>query len=324
MTTALDRLNRATQTILDTKASYGNVKNAVDGLADLFAELTGFTPDSMNVTQTADVALEAGAALNPHDAAMTLRDFQRTAQFHRGIRAAIDRLLAANDERPLRIGYAGCGPYGSLIVPLLPLYSADDVRCHFLEINEQALASCRRLVAALGLGGSVAEYWLGDATRYRGGPFHLVVIEAMQRALDKEPHVAIAANMATQLVEDGILVPERVRLTAVLLDPGREFGEGARSRVELGVVYELDRGSAGEPTGAPATITIPSDKPPSHELWILTQITTFAGFTLGDYDSGLTMPVAAPLSRQPRAGERVRFWYELCKHPHLACEIIRD
>src|SRR5690606_11640875 len=110
---------------------------------------------------------------------------------------------------------------------------------------------------ALGLGGHVMQQVLGDAVEYRhqGEPYHIVVLEIMQRALGEEPQVAACANLVRQLAPGGALIPERIDLRAVLCDHSLELSHRSASRApdaarakrrDLGVVFRLTRDSCLE------------------------------------------------------------------------------
>ena len=98
-------------------------------------------------------------------------------------------------------------------------------------------------------------YVCADATTYVWPPelpLHIVLVETMQRALEKEPQAAVSLNLAPQLCDGGILVPERISVDLCLYDPAREFPvanpdgtfEDTRLRLNLGTVPESTAKSA--------------------------------------------------------------------------------
>ena len=336
-------LIEAVNTILDMRASPGEIYKAINRLADLFTELSTFHDDPIQASPLrTELKLPFGKAISPDDAANCMRDVCRTAQFYRGIRLGLEQLITTCSERPLRIVYAGCGPFAALVVPLMPLLEPGEIEFHLWEVHEQSLELSRQLIHQLGLEAFVGEYWLGDASLEHNltQNVHMVITETMQAALAKEPQVAITANLAPRLPKGGILIPEKIRLIATLLDPSQEFAlaQGQKTegfRKDLGVAFELDRESVCEIEKLHAAnpsqkiripsrrVVIPYPNSSSHKLWIRTQIRIFGAVELGDYDSGLTIPMAAPVEESLVGGEEVQFYYELGQAPGLRCEVVK-
>jgi hypothetical protein len=194
-----------------------------------------------------DTVLPDGEAISPESAARFVLDYTRTSQFLRGMRLALQAALERFSERPLDILYAGCGPFAPLGLLLTHRFSPLDVRFTLLDIHELSLNSARRVFEAFGRDEFIGDCLACDAATYRHPTaMHVVIAETMQRALQKEPQVAVILNLAPQLKEGGILVPEAITVRSALYDSRHEFGpiDSARIRIDLGPLLELGADTA--------------------------------------------------------------------------------
>jgi hypothetical protein len=157
----------------------------------------------------------------------------------------------------------------------------------------------------------------------------------MQRALEKEPQVAILMNMAPQLTAGGLMVPEMIAVDAVLTDLSQELGGNGvlaepnaprplSGRIPLGRILELDRervcswAAAGVPSHLPPTrIALPSLIAAHYSLVLATTIRTFGAHELREYESGLTHPL---MVHDWRAGDDIEFTYRLGEKPGFHLE----
>jgi hypothetical protein len=176
----------------------------------------------------------------------------------------------------------------------------------------------------------------------------MVVTETMQRALSKEPQVAITLNLAPQLCPGGIFIPERVTIDAYLCDPQKEFGPGGRdrdessrvtpredgARIRLGRVFELSTEKAidlawinGERKRytqgyLPATaIDLPEEMAEGLKLALTTTITVYEMIMLGEYESGLTHPFWLYDFSRAKNEDRVEFQYRFGGNPGFKWQI---
>jgi hypothetical protein len=194
-------------------------------------------------------------------------------------------------EEPVRVLYAGCGPFAPLFV--LPAIHLDHRAYRFtlLDVHQESLDAARSIVDALGLS---ADYEQCDAVAYQwpaGRPLHVVIVEAMQRALENEPQVAITGNLAPQLCPRGILIPENIRVEAWLADVSREF-EPEPDRVRLGTLLEVN---AHLPDRfEPVRLMLPEHTRGSYSIALYMWVEVFGGHALGPYDSAITYPVFIP------------------------------
>lgn len=294
-----------THTLLYEKENYGALHRVLHMLHDFYAGVTGISAEQ---TTDNNVFLSTGKAISPGQAAFCLLDIQRTAVFMRGIHKAILK-LKNEAEGPVHILYAGCGPYATLLTPFITQFSPHEVRFHLLDVNQASLNAVEKLYTHLNARDYVDEFICADATKYQiPAPVQLVVSEAMQRALNKEPQVAIMQNLIPQLNPQSIFIPEEIRITAHLinrdlevaakLDPGTDPG-----RIDLGEVYNIGRQNCCHHPAI--TFQMPEMVVGNDELSLFTAVTVFEDERLHHGECSLTVPlplanVAALLGRQVR------------------------
>jgi len=225
-------------------------RTAVASLYRLFRDITGLRKNTGDPRDRSAISLSAGWAISPLDAGRCLLDLRRTAVYLRGVYDAIREAQQRFPGDVIHVLYAGCGPFALLCLPLLPLLAGHAVRFTLLDVHARAIKSVQAIMAALRLEGTNVDCLVCDATHYRNPdyrPLHVVVSETMQRALEKEPQVAILMNTAPQLAAGGLMVPEMIAVEAVLTNLSRELGgngvvaEPWNGRIPLGRILEVDR-----------------------------------------------------------------------------------
>jgi predicted GNAT superfamily acetyltransferase len=309
----------------------GELLGATHALREEFTALSGVGDEPGEAT-----ALDAGVAISPGDAARCLTDFARTVTFLRGIRAAIHEARRRFAGQRIRVLYAGCGPWAPLALPLCTEFRPEQVGFILVDIHERSIEAARRLVAGLDLDAFVIDAVQADATKLRlDEPFHVVVAEVMQQALAKEPQFAVTANLAAQLPEGGLFIPERIRVEATAADVDREFALGpspdppGRLRREVGTVMDLSAATVGGLAaaagggGLAAVVQqVPALDPGGiFHLMLRTHIDVFGEHRLDDYDSALTWPKILHELGQLRGGERLGFRYRTGPEPGFAVEL---
>lgn len=308
-------------------------------LRDLFERLARFRIDTGRDIGAGETRLDSGLAISPTLAAMCIREPFRTLAFIRGLAGAIGDALHA--DRPVRVLYAGCGPYALLALPLMTAYSPAQARFTLLDIHQDALAGALALIDTFGLAGHLDGAFCADATRYEIPADALpdvIVSETVAVCLHNEPQVSIARHLLSQ-APGARMVPRSVRVDACMLDVGREhlllpadhaggFPAPQRDRLPLGTLFELDaaavhgwHGLEGDRLPA-GRVRIPARLDARYRFHLLTRIDVHGENTLQDYDSSLTVPQPLPGRPSFEGGENLQFHYRLGSRPELGYEVL--
>jgi len=257
----------------------------------------------------------------------------RTIVFIRGLRAAIREKREALVNRPVRVLYAGCGPFGTLAVPLVAVLEEEEAQFTLLDIHEESIASVRTLVEELGVAGSISEFVVSDAMKYevnRSEKPDVIVMETMQAILDKEMQLPMTRWLLSQAPE-ATLVPREVKIDLVIVDPEREFdlnGEGLEvKRQMVGEVFSLSKESAEEwkvlEEGVlPGDGVVVPEFAEGEQGMLFTTVQVYGDHILQDRQSSLTCPRYWPESLVE--GERWQFAYQVEGVPKLIWERVLD
>jgi len=313
----IKKVNEAVNKLLNCGNNIGAMKQAVDDLYRVFRSISAIGIDDQN---TPDIFLPSGKAISPEKAAHCLLEMKRTAIFMRGIHKAINRCIADGNKRPVKILYVGTGPYATLMVPLLTLFTYEQVQVDLVEINKISLSSVMEVFKELELFGFVERIFFSDAaTLTLERKYDIVVAEVMQAALKKEPQVAVMQNLIPQLNPDAIFIPEAITVEAALVSTGKlnpETGscEGVQ-RISLGKILAIDRNHL-DVEDDPKVVQIPNNIGECRQLNLYTTIRVFDEHVLGEGDCSLTLPLRIG-KRERVEGEVFTFWYEQAEVPGI-------
>ncbi len=309
-------LSDITKIVLDANSSNEQLRRALDQFAKMCSAISNLEPDPSYTAWSDDTFLSQGVALNPRAAAYCIKDYQRSVAFIRGAYAAIKVLRQrAGSARRTKILYAGCGPFATLLLPLLHLFKPDELNVHLLDIHQQSLDSVSNLINSLGLSEYEIKLVQADACTYQTpDSFDLIIVETMQKALEQEPQLAVTANLAHQLATNGLFIPEEISVELCLahledekeayeacghIDKERLLREGKRHQICNLIRLSASSAKAlidqtqnqATPEIDLGTTTIPSiNQLNSYQPLLFTRITVFSEHTLDDYESSLTLP----------------------------------
>jgi len=334
------KLREITSKIVDARRPFWSLGAETVVLHDLLQERAAFRLDSHRDIAEGETLTSNGLAVSPTQAAMCAREVARTAAFIRKIEQAIRDTFLVEKGRPIRVLYAGCGPYALLAIPQMSLFSSEQIQFVLLDIHEAALASARTVVESLGFTHHVIRYVESDACRYQIPAEEqpdIIISETMNVGLAEEPLVAIACHLLKQS-SAAILIPSLVRVDAYLIDDGKEFRfvEASekdddvvprRDRAMLGKIFELNAENARRWESLPGNrlpasrITIPSTLEKRYRPKLLTTVIVYGATILKDYDCSLTIPTPIRARRPINGGEVLEFEYRLGETPGLVCEV---
>ena len=335
--TTLEQLKKISEILLDEQSGHGQLLQTCQDFFTLGETLSGIGEQSTEASQATDTILPNGKAVSPLTAARCVREYARTSCFVRGLYEA---LLEAQQRFPgqtIHALYAGCGPYATLILPLLARLPRDSFRFTLIDIHPLALESAKKIINHFGFEDFIQDYQLLDActtSLVPFQPFHVAVTETMNQAMYKEPQLAVSANLVRYLEPDGILIPEQITVKAALIDSSREItcfpsdhqGEMIalpRRRLELGTIMLLDKTTLklldlNNPATHLPPITLPWPNETVREkmrLGLLTHIKVFGSHCLQCYDTSLTIPKILRINATPDEALEVEFCYRLGESP---------
>ena len=332
--------------ILDESSSGDSLERALNEFTQQCSRAGGVLPDVSFSAWAGDTFLDNGVAINPGAAAHCVKDYQRTIVFLRGINAAIHSAISRFPNTPIRILYAGCGPFATLLFPLLPNFEKSALDIHLVDIHQRSLDSAVAVAKHFGLSDHRVQTTRADASNYRHADrFHLIIAETMQKSLEQEPQYAVTANLAPQLIAGGIFIPEKIEVELRLAPVGLEqvvLGRTGASDAEA-----LSAGQAGQLPITPLLVLSPEmfvvssspDEPhrskvsatehrlqfeipaSSHlhelEAFTFTRVQVFSHYWLTDNAAAITLPRRCDELSPLVAGARFEVSYETGSYPRF-------
>jgi hypothetical protein len=297
MNNYLHQLRRITGELLSPELYYLKVRHACLDLFTFFTDSTGL--DLNDKKNQEHIPTQAGLAVSPYAAAYCVQDFMRTRIFLLGIKEAIDTKLKENPGKPVKILYAGTGPFATLAVPLMAIYGPSDLQFVLMDINPISIKYLQGLIQRLQLQPWIINVVQADATSYTipdGDKPDIVLSETMKPGLHKEPQVSVVSNLISQCDENTILIPENIKIEVMGVG-NLTNSPDAISRFQT--LFELNALTARQIKNNPAAVpviaggiitTIPDNIDKRLSVIVLgTGITVFNSHRLGQNDSSLTI-----------------------------------
>jgi len=300
----------------------------------LCSEVTNIRPDPSFDAWAEDSLLDNGVAINPQAAAHCAVDYERSVVFIRGVYAAMNTLRQQFVDTPLEILYAGCGPFATLLLPLLGKFCPGEFNLHLLDFHQRSLDSVKLLLSHFGFCNHAVQTIKADACNYKhAGKLHLVIAETMQKSLEQEPQFAVTANLAPQLWDKGVFIPQRIDVALGLADLEKKTRcyplatvctlspESAFDQMQLAQTNSGKNGPQLEST----IVEVPRMTDIARfDAALFTRICVFEQYRLKDYDSQITLPLKCHELLPLVGGERYRVSYQLGSYPRFNFERIND
>jgi len=212
---------------------------AAQQLALFFENLVAEESSPSIFKNSKETTINGGVALSSKHALDCLRDPLRTIRFIKGTYEAIKDVMLLYPNEKIELLYAGCGPVAPIAITLLSDFSPDELGITLLDINESSINSVKQIIQKLNLNLFFSNIHQTDATQYKfqkNKKLHIVLTETMDKGLTVEPQVRVTQNLAPQLVDGGILIPEKINIYT-------EHSFLAKETIFDGVLYTLEKQS---------------------------------------------------------------------------------
>jgi predicted RNA methylase len=329
-----NRLKKITESLLYDDNSHGRLLDLCKDLQSLFEQISCLDIDSNESRE--NIKLSSGTAIGTTWAAMCIQDFVRTKRFLKAIYQAINDMLETKMGAPIQILYAGCGPFATLLTPLLTIFNKDQIQCTLLEINPLSILMLNKIIETLEVESCIKEIINIDATKYvidQNNVPDIFICETLQAALRKEPQVAIYLQLGPQVNEKTIFIPEQIDIHCGLLNASLdhkrmigELDEGYSSFLILKPLLKLNKytykilphseGLPGKQLFA-AEAQLPNDLDGFDRVCIFTKIKLYQDIELDYWESPLTIPIQYSGLRTEQAGTGLNILYELGEEPEF-------
>lgn len=230
-TVYIEKLTEITEVILEDEIDFLALKNALADYKSLLMELSELGNDPSNRDH---IFLETGKAIGPEWAASCIDDILRTKRFICGVHKAVKDAMFRKEDKPINILYSGTGPFATLVLPLITLYTSSEIQFVFLEINPITIKGLNKTIEKFNMEAYIDSIHECDAATFKvesSDAIDVVIIECLQHALAREPQVAITYNLIEQLPKEVLLIPEEISLHIALLNIAKkneqlEYKEG--------------------------------------------------------------------------------------------------
>lgn len=337
MMTPIDQLTRISEVLLKDEIDFPELTEAIAAYKKLLLEISEIDLEASENRK--DIHFSNGKALGTTWAVYCIDDIIRTKRFVRGLHKAIEHLKKSR-PKPIHILYAGCGPFATLALPIMVKYSEQDVRFTLIDINDQSIKMVKIVLSCFGLDRFLQEVVQEDLTQYiipDSSNVDIILSETMQRSLEREQQVPIMFNLASQVGEHTLLIPEKIELSLGLIRMDiqklQESYNYFHNQTKLLKIFELSKEEIvkqqrpGLDLSAMVfpekTMHIPRTMLDRYQqLAVFTDIQVFGEEKIGFNESGLTFPlILESLAHMVNHEIQVKIRYKVDKDPGIQYDI---
>lgn len=318
------------QQLILTPPHAGKNKIHTDKLVELFTSITGISAH-FNMNEWQDADLQSGVAISPIQAARCLQETVRTQVFLKGVVDAINNKQRQHGS--VNILYAGTGPYGLLILPILRILNNPKISVTLLDIHRDNITSVEKVIHTLDIQENIKQIEQADATCWHPlmeESYDLIVSETMNNLLRREPQLAIFSHLQQFLKEDGELIPQRITTGAKIIASGSQKGlteEETHPPIDLGTFFVCDKEVTnsihnGDMTPLTGEIALPNkiNRSKYNSLKFTTTIDVYGNHQLKEGNCSLNIPIYYHRLKLQDAGH-ISFEYQLNNDPKFIFDI---
>ncbi len=335
-----ERLFIIAQVLLKEEIHFLELMNSLADLKAMCLEISGL--DFEDTSHEENILLRSGKAIGTKWAGMCIDDLLRTKRFVKGVYNAVERVRHTKENEPVRILYSGTGPFASLVLPLITLYSSSEIQFTLLEVNSVSFESLKDVFRTLDALEYIHEIKNCDAASELiedAQKIDILLIECMQQALAREPQVAITYNLVSQCKKEVVLIPEEVSLQVTFINSNKYMenlqnttGESIHFCESSSPVFILNKEEVQRKLEGPQeeilkfpeikTLFTQDQLKAYNEIAITTEIKVFENERLSLNDSGLTIPFIFSHYSKGQKIKGVNSQYVTGPSPELKVEII--
>lgn len=309
-------LDAPTADLFKQKALVDQLVDCLCGLTELELHPDIFLDEDATVTAH-------GKAVSMITAAQCAEEFMRTQVFLRGVYQAICDQL--QQQSTVNLLYAGTGPFGLLVIPLLYRFQSNQVRVTLLDIHEQSLTALTQVIKAFEVEDYIERIECVDILQWPlpSQPcFDLIVSETMKAMLEQEPQVAVFSHLVPALKETGCLIPESIQIKAWL------SANKVHKDIYLADIFTLNQDSAlsinqGDKTCLKGQVPIPEYPSEYFDLKFTTDIQVYRQHWLKTGRCSLNIAKQI-VHAQPKPGTKLKFNYKQGRYPEFQFDYVKQ
>lgn len=336
----VDYFRKASQILLNRESTNEELSRATRALHTVLGRVTGIEGAIKDPKEKFETSLPSGFALSPGYAADCTLDTIRVVKYIRALQEEIEEQKIMHPGKPVNVLYAGCGPFAPFALPFTWKYTPGDVRFTLLDIHERSIDAAKKITREFQIEEYFTDFIVCDATVYEpeNNNYQILVTETMHRTLSREPHVMIVKNLAPRLAADGVVIPEKVIVSACLSDFQQETmylqnkitaDEISHIRLPLGNVFQITKNEQHELSDDKMffkgpKIRIPGDTRDKDILVLLTHIRLNRNIEIGERESGITFPHFAFDLLNFNSGDILEFSFRIKDNPGIQYNVYSE